>query len=326
MLAERAHNSTLMNTSTQKSTDPLHGLTLEAILTALVAHFGWTNLGQRIPIRCFTDDPSINSSLKFLRKTPWAREKVARDSTRRANIGQSYERRITHTRVRADVSVCREKLISPSSNALTMAATISVVTNSCVVQKRYWFVAIAISDKSLFARLLRAPWWVSFLVAAVVGASAFALFPKDLKAAGALSSGPFIVIGLIAAWKQRNTLSPSQIEATLEKLAAMSAREFADTLATAYERDGYAVTHVAKPGVDLSLEKNGYTTLVSCKRWKAANQGIEPLRELLTAMEKADTGRGIYVALNSVSDAAAQFAAKNGIRVLFGGELAALTR
>jgi uncharacterized protein (DUF2132 family) len=65
-----------MNAVTPKSADPLHGLTLEAILTALVAHFGWANLGERIPIRCFTHDPSINSSLKFLRKTPWAREKV----------------------------------------------------------------------------------------------------------------------------------------------------------------------------------------------------------------------------------------------------------
>lgn len=56
--------------------DPLHGLTLEAIVTALVAHYGWDGLGQRIPVRCFTSEPSIASSLKFLRKTPWAREKV----------------------------------------------------------------------------------------------------------------------------------------------------------------------------------------------------------------------------------------------------------
>ena len=56
--------------------NPLHGLTLEAILTALVAHFGWAQLGERIPVRCFTTDPSIASSLKFLRKTPWARDKV----------------------------------------------------------------------------------------------------------------------------------------------------------------------------------------------------------------------------------------------------------
>jgi uncharacterized protein (DUF2132 family) len=56
--------------------NPLHGLTLEAIVTALVAHFGWTELSERIPVRCFSNDPSIASSLKFLRKTPWARDKV----------------------------------------------------------------------------------------------------------------------------------------------------------------------------------------------------------------------------------------------------------
>ena len=56
--------------------NPLHGLTLEAIVTALAAHYGWEELGQRVQIRCFVLDPSVASSLKFLRKTPWAREKV----------------------------------------------------------------------------------------------------------------------------------------------------------------------------------------------------------------------------------------------------------
>ncbi len=56
--------------------NPLHGLTLEAIVTALADYYGWDELGQRIPVRCFTHDPSVASSLKFLRKTPWAREKV----------------------------------------------------------------------------------------------------------------------------------------------------------------------------------------------------------------------------------------------------------
>ena len=56
--------------------NPLHGLTLEAIVTALVEHYGWAGLGERIPVRCFLSDPSVTSSLKFLRKTPWAREKV----------------------------------------------------------------------------------------------------------------------------------------------------------------------------------------------------------------------------------------------------------
>lgn len=54
----------------------LHGITLEKILTELVAHYGWEEMGQRIDVKCFNIDPSIKSSLKFLRKTPWAREKV----------------------------------------------------------------------------------------------------------------------------------------------------------------------------------------------------------------------------------------------------------
>ncbi|CAN7584715.1 MULTISPECIES: VF530 family DNA-binding protein [unclassified Acidovorax] len=56
--------------------NPLHGVTLEAMVVALADYFGWDELGQRIPIRCFQSDPSVGSSLKFLRKTPWAREKV----------------------------------------------------------------------------------------------------------------------------------------------------------------------------------------------------------------------------------------------------------
>lgn len=58
------------------SKDPLHGVTLETIVTKLAAHYGWAELGQRITIRCFTHDPSVKSSLTFLRRTPWARTKV----------------------------------------------------------------------------------------------------------------------------------------------------------------------------------------------------------------------------------------------------------
>ncbi|QYH40943.1 DUF2132 domain-containing protein [Algoriphagus sp. NBT04N3] len=56
--------------------NPLHGIRLDTILEQLVAHYGWKELGERITIRCFTHNPSIKSSLSFLRKTPWARERV----------------------------------------------------------------------------------------------------------------------------------------------------------------------------------------------------------------------------------------------------------
>jgi uncharacterized protein (DUF2132 family) len=60
----------------EQANNPLHGMTLEMILTSLVEKYGWTELGKRIPIQCFINDPSIKSSLKFLRRTPWARKRV----------------------------------------------------------------------------------------------------------------------------------------------------------------------------------------------------------------------------------------------------------
>ncbi|MBQ0943994.1 DUF2132 domain-containing protein [Ideonella sp. 4Y16] len=56
--------------------NPLHGVTLEAMVVALAAHYGWAGLAERLPVRCFQSDPSVASSLKFLRKTPWARAKL----------------------------------------------------------------------------------------------------------------------------------------------------------------------------------------------------------------------------------------------------------
>jgi len=73
------------------SNDPLHGITLEMMLTQLVARYGWVEMGARVKIRCFNHDPSIKSSLQFLRRTPWARSKVEEMYLRyvRENSGQS---------------------------------------------------------------------------------------------------------------------------------------------------------------------------------------------------------------------------------------------
>jgi uncharacterized protein (DUF2132 family) len=75
--------------------NPRHGVTLAMMLQELVDHFGWAELGRQVPIRCFTSEPSFNSSLKFLRRTPWAREKVEslylfmqREQTRQARAAR----------------------------------------------------------------------------------------------------------------------------------------------------------------------------------------------------------------------------------------------
>ena len=66
----------MTSTPPEQPRNPLHGKTLEAIVTELAETYGWEGLAQRIPVRCFAFEPSVKSSLKFLRKTPWAREKV----------------------------------------------------------------------------------------------------------------------------------------------------------------------------------------------------------------------------------------------------------
>jgi uncharacterized protein (DUF2132 family) len=75
-LAISAKTTASVSSEAAQPGNPLHGVTLETIVTALAAHYGWEELGRRIAIRCFTSDPSVASSLKFLRKTPWARQKV----------------------------------------------------------------------------------------------------------------------------------------------------------------------------------------------------------------------------------------------------------
>ena len=75
-----------------KSNDPLHGVTLERMLTELVAHYGWEEMGRQVAIRCFLFDPSVKSSLTFLRQTPWARAKVE-DMYRQLKADPDFSRR-----------------------------------------------------------------------------------------------------------------------------------------------------------------------------------------------------------------------------------------
>ena len=182
------------------------------------------------------------------------------------------------------------------------------------------------SEKSLFAVLLRSPWWVSFAVAVAVGIAGFMLLPERFKTVGALSGMPFVVIGSMAFWRQMRAPNPERIEATLQALAALSSRDFLTALEAGYREEGYAVARMTADGADLLISKAGRTSLVNCKRWKAATHGVGPLRELGFAVTANDAGQGIYVAQNALSQAAQTYASKNSIRVLSGSGLAQLTR
>jgi restriction system protein len=182
------------------------------------------------------------------------------------------------------------------------------------------------SENSLFAVLMRSPWWISFAIAAALALAAAMLLPERYALAGALGGTPFIVVGAIAAWRQLRAPSASRVASTLEVLGNLSWREFSTALEDALRRDGYAVTRLPGTPADFEVVKAGRTALVGCKRWKAASTGVEPLRELHRATVARDAQEGIYVAVGGVTDNARHFATENRIRILQGTELAQMLR
>ena len=180
------------------------------------------------------------------------------------------------------------------------------------------------SENSVFAILLRSPWWISVGVAGAVGAAALALLPDAHRVLGATLTIPFLVIAGMVGWRQWGLPSAARVGRTLEAVRAMSRSDFVAAVEAAYVRDGYAVTRVDDAHADLELKKEWRTALVSCRRWKVARVGVEPLRDLLAAKEARDLREGILIATGEITDTARRFAAENGIRLVGGHELAQL--
>jgi restriction system protein len=180
------------------------------------------------------------------------------------------------------------------------------------------------SDKSLFALLLRSPWWVSIAVFAGLALLARALLPDAYVWAGLFGGLPFLVIGVIAARRQWLAPKPAQVAQQLERVSTMVWRDFAQTLTEAYSRQGYVVTPYEGAGADLQLVKAGQTTLISCKRWKAAKLGVEVVRELVAARQRQDASLCACITLGQLSDTARAYAKAEGVQVIEAEELAAL--
>jgi restriction system protein len=173
---------------------------------------------------------------------------------------------------------------------------------------------------SLFAVLLRSPWWVSLAVAAGVAAALRIFLPIEFALFGGL---PFAVISAVAFWRQMRRPGAKKIAETLERARALPAEAFVAALGEGYRRQGYGVSR-GEGAVDLMITQKGIVTAVGCRRWKAARTGIEPLREFEAKTEDAGAHKRVYVAVGEVSDAAREFAAKKGIRLVQEEELATL--
>ena len=177
---------------------------------------------------------------------------------------------------------------------------------------------------SLFAILLRSPWWVSLLIVAVIVMASGALLPAPYVAFGVMGAFPFLVIAIMAAWRQRHALSPARAAEALGQAGAMSWRNFSGAIEQAFIRQGYAVMRLNGPAADFQLVKGARVILVSCKRWKAASHGVEALRVLVAAKEAHGAQQCTYISLGQVSDKARQFATAQGVHLMSQGELAQL--
>jgi restriction system protein len=187
-------------------------------------------------------------------------------------------------------------------------------------------VKLQMAKNSLFAILLRSPFWVSWAIAAALSLAAWLLLPEAWRVAGALGSFPFVVIGAMAAWRQRHTPSGARVEQTVAAVTTMGWTAFAALLEQAFQRDGYTVQRRKDAAADFELERKGRRMLVGARRWKAARTGLEPLRDLQAARDAAEAPDALCICLGELSENAQSFAAEHRIAVWQAADLAEALR
>lgn len=183
---------------------------------------------------------------------------------------------------------------------------------------------LKMAENSLFAILLRSPWWISLLLVGVIALASRAILPAPYVVFGMMGGLPFLVIAAMAAWRQWQVPSAAQVVAAVARAGSMSWRDFSSVLEQGFVRQGYAVTRLHNAAADFILVKGGGTTLLSCKRWKAANQGVDPLRDLAAARKEHGADQCTYVSLSPMSEAARLYAREQGIHLMSQPELAQL--
>jgi restriction system protein len=169
--------------------------------------------------------------------------------------------------------------------------------------------------RSLFQFLVQKPWWVSMVGAVLFTLGFGALFPPEKRLLGIAAGLPFLIVGLIAAWRQWTGPSAAKIASMQEKALSMSWPEFSAHLTRAFQSNGFQVKPYAGKGADFEIIKPGKHLLVACKRWKAANVGVDPLRELQAAAE-AKGLRGMLLTMGRISPAAFEYAAQERLDLM----------
>lgn len=174
------------------------------------------------------------------------------------------------------------------------------------------------APNSLFAILLRNPWWMSFALAAAISAVCAALLPKELAVFAVLGTIPFWVTGCVALKRQWNRPSAVALQKETERLASLSWVAFSAELESQFVKQGFAVERLAgkrAEGADFLLTKAGQMTLVAAKRYKAATHGIEVLQALVAQQKALSADKAMYVCLGRLSEKAEGYAREKNVTV-----------
>src|SRR5512133_708006 len=179
------------------------------------------------------------------------------------------------------------------------------------------------APNSLFAVLLRSPWWISLAIGALIVVVALTQLPQPYRIAAAMGALPFAGIAVAAMWRQLRLPSAHRSQEVLDAISAMGWAQFSPLLAQGFERDGYRV-EPTQGAADFALTRDGRTMLVAARRWKAARHGEDALQALHKAAQSRDASGCLYVALGELSDNAQAFATRNGIELMQAAGLARL--
>lgn len=182
------------------------------------------------------------------------------------------------------------------------------------------------AQNSLFAILLRSPWWISAAIALALALFGLAVLSDPFRILAIVSGVPFALIGAVAARRQWHLPSAARVSETRDALARMPWSAFGDLLEQSFRRDGYTVSKSKAGAVDFELNRNGRRMLVCARRWKSARTGLEAVQALQAERDAADQPDGLYIGLGALTDTALPFAREHGIAVWDAGELARALR
>ena len=183
-------------------------------------------------------------------------------------------------------------------------------------------MAFKMSEGSLFAVLLRSPWWYSALLGLLLVVASLAVPNAQIAIVIFSLSLPFFGIAAFAAFKQSKQPSRKRMLEVDTQARGMTAAEIAAKIAHPYEEARFDSEKHATNVAELELIRGNQTLLLSTKRFKAATTGVEPLKMLVAAGKKVDATGYLYVTLGEVSDNARKFANENNIELIRAGRLA----